>query len=297
MWTVVTGLFSLALSFISINIPVEGYTWGLESSGTYCFLNLRQVIPTTVYLQVGVFLPQFYLVYNVYTIRRDIKKSQTILKLHGISYGQAKGHYVSMVLKLGYFVVGMCFAYCPTLISAIYAQSTNSYFPPALSALAGLLAITNSAFINPLLFFYLNVDLRENFMNKYEGYVQFFTKFLFATSAKVYPLSSRVINVRAKPTSGKENFVNYNDIEVWLQNPNLFESFKRYGQTNFCTENLAFYEDVIEYQSSGMETRDLVSRYFNLQNEQNKKELLTKWKSLEAHANRIYLVYIKVSCF
>jgi hypothetical protein len=242
---------------------------------------------------------------------------------------QAKGRYIHMAKKLGYFFVTTIGCYLTVLISAVYQWITRQYFPAGGSIAAAMSALLLSSIVNPTLFFYLNVDMREKFWEKFGAPIY---RLLGITSTEPLRLSlnsrsssvslrklglrrpsivpcqsnanglpsSKSINVDSCSSALSGKGLPLADFVYWLSHEKLAPVIKEHARKEYAMENFLFYEDAMTYRSKGAAFVKTVTK-LALQSKENSikrvyasTELQQDWKELEMIANRIYTLYIKV---
>jgi hypothetical protein len=271
------GLYSLMVAFIGIYLP-GGRGHGLDSSGTFCFVTPSVVVLPVIFF-FSLVIPFNYLMYNLYYIRQAISDSQKLLEELGVE-GQAKVGYIQMVKKFGYFLIAISFCEFPILTNGIVSLFTGEYADPHASIVAGVVALSNAAFVNPILFIYLNADLREKMVEKY-GWIYVKFQNMYRVSRKLTSISPELTTAHSVKSIkvGMQNNTDYDDWKIWMQEDCLKKAIHSYGKSIYAMENLNFYDDVMKYHAIA----------------ESEEDPTFYWEDLNRFANRMYILYIKVS--
>jgi hypothetical protein len=321
----IVGSFLYSLSLTVLIVGLSGVQ--LESSGTYCFIPFASHIGMSLAIVAGVCGPICFLVYNAVLTYLSITTAQQLLKELGIQE-QAKGRYIHMAKKLVYFFITTMMCYSTAITATLYEWSTGQYFPAGGSLAAGMSAILLSSIVNPSLFFYLNVDLREKFWEKFGApiYSLLGIKTMEPMKLSLNKLSRRLSSKPAirrgssvvpvapggesthsnntKSESASESSMkglgSNADFVYWLSHEKLAPVIKEHARKEYVMENFLFYEDAMTYRSKATAFVKTVTK-LALQSKENSinsvyasAELQQDWKELETIANRIYTLYIKV---
>lgn len=278
IWVAVSGTVATAITFAGAYVPDGGF--GMDSSGTFCFLKLYSYTSATIYFGVGLTIIYGVLARNLILIYQAVQKSQQILKQHSIN-SYAKSSYIKMLVKLSYFYIGMHISFIPVLINFIYEISQQDYIDPQYSTFCALFSTLNPSLVNPILLFLLNYRIRYQFKQKYSYIYDTFIKikrFIIMGSNRSR-VGSVLLNSPVKYCYQMEN---------WMTDPTLWSFFVEYGKKHYVVENLLFYDDVRRYRALGDEILQLIQNRLG-------DCVASKWTDLERHAIRIYTVYIEVS--
>jgi hypothetical protein len=278
---------------------------------------------------LGILIPIGFLAYNAILTYLSIMKAQKLLQELGIQE-QAKGRYIKMAKKLGYFFFTTMGCYAPALIATVYEWVTGQYFPAGGSIATGMSAILLSSIINPTLFFYLNVDLREKFWERFGAPIysllgiktmepmklslnklsrRLSSKPAIRRGSSVAPLASggESTHSNTKSESASESSMkglgSNADFVHWLSHEKLAPVIKEHARKEYVMENFLFYEDAMTYRSKGSAivkevTKLLASDVDGVKSMQavcGNESLHSDWKDLEVLANRVYTLYIKVN--
>lgn len=263
----ITALFSLILAVILI------YVGGvqLDTSGSYCFIPFSSISSGCTLIIAGVLVQYTGLAYNAMVTYTTIMKAQRVLEDLGI-HEQAKGRYIQMAKKLGIFFIATMTFYSIPIVSALYEWTTGQYFPATGSIAAGMSVTLLSSIVNPSLFFYLNVDLREKFWEKFGAPTYRLlgikdvepTKFFAGPSSMfshIIPLKRRKFQVHCdskkvsseSAMSGKQEILS--DYAYWLSHEKLAKAIKEFARKEYVTENFLFYEDAVGYRHKSFSFR------------------------------------------
>ena len=218
-------LYAGLVTILSINVPGTGYQ--LDVTGTYCFVYIFPIESATIFGFLGVILPTMLLISNLYQVFIVIDEAQKKLSLQGIET-QAKGRYVKMVKKLLIIILTILLCESGIVTSAIYTWSMKQYPPTMLSAVSGIMGLLGSNILNPLLFFYLNREMRQIFYNKYGFLIDF-------------------MMCRKKPIKIHQQFSRNNSSDIhfykhWFNVLMLKETLILYSKSNYTIENILFYD-------------------------------------------------------
>jgi hypothetical protein len=278
----------------------------------------------------GIFGPIGFLFYNAILTYKSILKAQKLLQELGIQE-QAKGRYVKMAKKLGFFFITTIMCYLAAVTATMYEWTTGQYFPAGGSIAAAISAIMLSSVINPSLFFYLNVDLREKFWEKFGApvYRLLGIKTMEPMKISLHSMSKglssmRILHKRStiapSLSHANSNFSSIRsdtmsdaaissfsiapnaDFVYWLSNDKLAQVIKEHARKEYVMENFLFYEDAMTYRSKGSAIVKAVTKLRSTEIENDKAaqavysdtNVQQDWRELESLANRIYTLYIKV---
>lgn len=315
-----SALYSLILT--AVIIVVSGYQ--LDPSGTYCFIPYSSIPGFSILYVAGIIGPISFLVYNVILTYLNITEAQRLLEELGI-HEQAKGRYIHMAKKLGMFFFTTMTCYFPGIIAAFYEWTTGQYFPVPGSIVAGVSAYVLSSLLNPSLFFYLNVDLREKFWEKFGAPIYRLlglkslkpktfshTKLASRISSCAYhflkPSASIHCESNATVSTGNKSMVSMgnrpeDEFIHWLSHDALAKIIKEHARKEYVMENFLFYEDAIAYRTKATAFVNTIKKIAaesiesSIQRVYASEDLQRDWRELETMANRIYCLYIEVRSY
>lgn len=303
MFMLCSGLYSFSAIVLCVHLPTSSY--GLDPAGTYCYMSFSSLaIPVGFFMSMVI--PFLFLSYNLYHIQKAIKASQKLLESQGM-IGQAKGHYIHMVKKLGYFLLVIAICQGPTLLYLIYEAISREYPQPYITALSGILAVSNSSILNPILFIILNIDIQDRL------YIKYISKFLTIIESLrdeclgkrlrlVFPQKiDKIATATLSPSNNNDISINidYSNWKVWVTDPVLKKSFHEYGKKEYVMENFSFYDDIVNYHALYDHYKAILQEEIEFSDNairlKDGRDFLLVWDEIGQYINRLYVIYIKVS--
>lgn len=308
----IAAAFLYSVTVITIVIIVGGVQ--LESSGTLCSFPFASYAAAGIFGVVGVIGPLHFLLYNAYVTYRTITKAQKQLEALGIQE-QAKSKYRQSAKKLGYFFITTITCYNVGTFTVAYEWSTGQYVPPAGSFAVEMSVLFLSCFINPSLFFHLNVDLREKFwevvgvrlyrmfdLTLMEPVKLSFSKVSRRISLRHLRISSSSIFPVGK-SEITDSYIDRDNFKFWLSDESLSKIIKDHARKEYVMENFLFYEDASLYRNKGTNILKIIRTLRETDTDVEKfcealadmTQLNADWKDLETMANKLYTLYIQVT--
>jgi hypothetical protein len=283
---IVLGIYSIGLSISIAMIASLSSTSStmMDESLSYCILNPADSTSHIV-LYILMTLPIIKMIYNFRYIFLSITISQEYLREKGIMM-VAKGQYIDTTKRVGYIMIGMVSFYFPTLIVELL-RITNGGVQPYVSGIVRVLALLVPAVSNPVIFVLINRDMQENVKEYCSNVV---SKMSYHNSVSPYIAQGDWgKNCPDQNAVGNNATTNFTQWQNWLLDYKLKDILIAYAEREYVSENFLFYCDVHQYCELGKELTGMID------NPSERKELAVKWLQLATLANKMYLLYIKVT--
>ena len=278
----VYGSFCGMIRLLSVSLP--GSSYYLDPSGMWCFLDFHSIVSIVVFIFFGLFIPFIYLMRNLRIANVAVKNAQDILKAEG-NLSQAKVQQVRVLKSINFALIAFIFIESPIISYVLIKLITGKNGPIYLDLIA-----TNIHFIYfasvPIQTFFMLYDFRMTFWILYGPFIDQIKIVLFQKSA--------TINIDNISQLEENSNINHN-WKFWLENKKLKEIFFHFSVQCYVSENIMFYEDILNYNKNGNHLQKLIVNN-NINNNNNKMSdiEIQLWCQMYEEACRIYKLYIKI---
>lgn len=274
------AICSFSLAIVVVLAAHGGYA--VDSSETYCAYQSDCIIcHVCLYSYVALLLT--FLCHNAYHVHKALLASQQLLEGVGIR-GQAKGQYLFMAKTLGVFTLSLLGTESLFIGGKLYELFSGQAVNIIVATFMACTLISGPLIIFPTLFILRNYDVKDRLVNT----IKYITSFVRCKREdQVY---ADIPSLNRDLEEG--NLFDYNNWEYWMKDSALREIIYEDAKRQLASENIHFFEDVCNYRYQFIE---FLSRFRSIRGEQDDR-LKHDWAQLNNLANKLYVVYIKVSC-